>query len=75
MCRSDHCLLTQLQLPRCCADIYAPKVVGMMWSMLAQEQTWFGNEPWKSYGIQVCSSSYSAVRSKNIVMSDCFSCS
>jgi endo-1,3(4)-beta-glucanase len=34
-------------------DIYAPKVVGMMWSMLAQEQTWFGNEPWKSYGIQL----------------------
>jgi hypothetical protein len=25
----------------------------MIWSMLAQEQTWFGNEPWKSYGIQV----------------------
>lgn len=35
-------------------DIYQPKVVGMLWSMLAQEQTWFGNEPWKSYGIQVC---------------------
>ena len=34
-------------------DIYQPKVIGMMWSMLAQEQTWFGNEPWKSYGIQV----------------------
>ena len=25
----------------------------MMWSMLAQLQTWFGNEVWKSYGIQV----------------------
>ena len=25
----------------------------MMWSMLAQLQTWFGNEQWKSYGIQV----------------------
>lgn len=35
------------------SDIYEPKVVGMIWSMLAQEQTWFGNEPWKSYGIQV----------------------
>eukprot|EP01035_Chromulina_nebulosa_P040727 gene40727-55070_t len=34
-------------------DIYQPKVIGMMWSMLAQEQTWFGNEPWKSYGIQI----------------------
>ena len=34
-------------------DVYAPKVIGMMWSMLAQEQTWFGNEPWKSYGIQL----------------------
>jgi hypothetical protein len=36
-----------------CEEIYQPKVVGMLWSMLAQEQTWFGNEPWKSYGIQV----------------------
>jgi endoglucanase Acf2 len=25
----------------------------MLWSMLAQEQTWFGNEEWKSYGIQL----------------------
>jgi hypothetical protein len=25
----------------------------MMWSTLAQLQTWFGNEAWKSYGIQV----------------------
>jgi hypothetical protein len=24
-----------------------------MWSSLAQLQTWFGSEPWKSYGIQV----------------------
>jgi endoglucanase Acf2 len=32
---------------------YQPKVIGMIWSMLAQEQTWFGNEPWKSYGIQL----------------------
>ena len=32
---------------------YTPKVVGMIWSMLAQQQTWFGNEPWKSYGIQL----------------------
>jgi endo-1,3(4)-beta-glucanase len=32
---------------------YEPKVVGMIWSMLAQQQTWFGNEPWKSYGIQL----------------------
>lgn len=35
------------------AEIYQPKVVGMMWSMLAQLQTWFGKEPWKSYGIQL----------------------
>ncbi len=35
------------------AEVYAPKVIGMMWSMLAQLQTWFGNEVWKSYGIQV----------------------
>lgn len=34
-------------------DVYTPKVVGMLWSMLAQEQTWFGAEPWKSYGIQL----------------------
>ncbi|RYG65846.1 hypothetical protein EON64_11080 [archaeon] len=34
-------------------SVYESKVVGMMWSMLAQQQTWFGNEPWKSYGIQV----------------------
>ena len=34
-------------------DAYASKVVGMLWSMLAQRQTWFGNEPWKSYGIQL----------------------
>ena len=33
--------------------MYEPKIVGMIWSMLAQEQTWFGNEPWKSYGIQL----------------------
>jgi endoglucanase Acf2 len=32
---------------------YEPKIVGMIWSMLAQEQTWFGNEEWKSYGIHV----------------------
>ena len=35
------------------AEVYAPKVIGMMWSMLAQLQTWFGNEVWKSYGIQL----------------------
>ena len=35
------------------SDVYAPKVVGMIWGMLAQEQTWFGSEQWKSYGIQV----------------------
>jgi endo-1,3(4)-beta-glucanase len=34
-------------------DVYEPKVIGMIWSMLAQEQTWFGNEEWKSYGIQL----------------------
>jgi endo-1,3(4)-beta-glucanase len=34
-------------------EMYEPKVVGMIWSMLAQEQTWFGAEPWKSYGIQL----------------------
>lgn len=34
-------------------DAYTPKIVGMLWSFLAQEQTWFGNQPWASYGIQV----------------------
>lgn len=34
-------------------EAYQPKVIGMMWSMLAQLQTWFGNEEWKSYGIQL----------------------
>jgi len=34
-------------------DIYKPKAVGMIWSTLAQLQTWFGNEEWKSYGIQL----------------------
>lgn len=34
-------------------DVFKPKIVGMMWSMLAQQQTWFGNQPWKSYGIQL----------------------
>jgi endoglucanase Acf2 len=33
--------------------VYEPKVVGMLWSTLAQQQTWFGAEPWKSYGIQL----------------------
>jgi endo-1,3(4)-beta-glucanase len=34
-------------------EVFKPKIVGMMWSMLAQQQTWFGNQPWKSYGIQL----------------------
>lgn len=25
----------------------------MVWSMMVQEQTWFGSEAWKSYGIQL----------------------
>ena len=40
-------------MPRIYPSVYKPKVVGMIWSLLAQEQTWFGNEPWKSYGIQL----------------------
>lgn len=39
--------------PRVYPEVYAPKVVGMLWSTLAQEQTWFGAEEWKSYGIQL----------------------
>jgi endoglucanase Acf2 len=34
-------------------EIYASRVVGMLWSMLAQEQTWFGNSPYLCYGIQL----------------------
>jgi len=32
---------------------YAPWVVGMMWSMMAQFQTWFGNAAFLAYGIQL----------------------
>lgn len=39
--------------PRVYPEVYEPKVVGMLWSTLAQEQTWFGAEQWKSYGIQL----------------------
>lgn len=34
-------------------DVYEPKAVGMIWSMLVQLQTWFGSEEWKAYGIQL----------------------
>lgn len=34
-------------------EAYRPRVVGMLWSTLAQMQTWFGAEAWKVYGIQV----------------------
>mmetsp|Transcript_23094 Transcript_23094/g.52084 ORF Transcript_23094/g.52084 Transcript_23094/m.52084 type:complete len:596 (-) Transcript_23094:68-1855(-) len=33
--------------------VYKPKAVGMLWSTLAQFQTWFGPEDWKTYGIQM----------------------
>ena len=52
-------LLTPL-LPLLLAD-YTGKVIGMMWSTLAQLQTWFGNEPWKSYGIQVTRDEYTVL--------------
>jgi len=39
--------------PRVYPGVYEPRVVGMLWSTLAQEQTWFGAEEWKSYGIQL----------------------
>ncbi|KAG5178337.1 hypothetical protein JKP88DRAFT_188690 [Tribonema minus] len=32
---------------------YKGKVVGMLWSALAQMQTWFGSEAWKVFGIQM----------------------
>jgi hypothetical protein len=35
------------------AEIYTPKVAGMIWSMLAQQQTWFGAAAFYSYGIQL----------------------
>lgn len=34
-------------------DTFAAKAVGMMWSLMMEQQTWFGNEAWKAYGIQV----------------------
>lgn len=39
--------------PRVYPESYQPHVVGMLWSTLAQMQTWFGAEAWKVYGIQV----------------------
>lgn len=39
-------------LPRVYPEAYRPHVVGMLWSTLAQMQTWFGAEAWKVYGIQ-----------------------
>eukprot|EP00555_Chaetoceros_dichaeta_P010025 CAMPEP_0198261074 /NCGR_PEP_ID=MMETSP1447-20131203/9873_1 /TAXON_ID=420782 /ORGANISM="Chaetoceros dichaeta, Strain CCMP1751" /LENGTH=1095 /DNA_ID=CAMNT_0043948879 /DNA_START=58 /DNA_END=3342 /DNA_ORIENTATION=- len=32
---------------------YTPLVVGMLWNMMAQFQTWFGNAPHLAYGIQL----------------------
>jgi Glycosyl hydrolase family 81 C-terminal domain len=32
---------------------YTPKVVGIVWEMMAQFQTWFGNRPYLMYGIQL----------------------
>ncbi|CAN0000956.1 unnamed protein product [Ectocarpus sp. 4 AP-2014] len=40
-------------LPRVYPEAYRPHVVGMLWSTLAQMQTWFGAEAWKVYGIQM----------------------
>ncbi|CAN0480130.1 unnamed protein product, partial [Laminaria digitata] len=40
-------------MPRVYPEAYKPHVVGMLWSTLAQMQTWFGAEAWKVYGIQV----------------------
>ena len=34
-------------------NIYSPRVVGMLWSNLAQIQTFFGSQPFLSYGIQM----------------------
>eukprot|EP00903_Cladosiphon_okamuranus_P009961 g9449.t1 len=40
-------------MPRVYPEAYRPHVVGMLWSTLAQMQTWFGAEAWKVYGIQM----------------------
>jgi len=32
---------------------YEPHVVGIMWNMMAQFQTWFGSAPHLVYGIQL----------------------
>ena len=34
-------------------DSYKPKVVSMMWDTMCQFQTWFGNQPYLAYGIQL----------------------
>lgn len=47
-------------------DNYSPLVVGMMWSMMAQEQTWFGNEPYKSYGIQLLPTTVASEQRDNV---------
>lgn len=58
-------------LPRVYPEAYSPHVVGMLWSTLAQMQTWFGAEAWKVYGIQVrdgCVCFLSFVRDSSIVV-------
>ena len=34
-------------------DTYKPAVVSMMWNLMCQFQTWFGNDPFLAYGIQL----------------------
>jgi hypothetical protein len=38
----------------------------MMWSMMAQEQTWFGNEPYKSCGIQLLPTTVASEQRDNV---------
>lgn len=45
---------------------YEPMVVGMMWSMMVQEQTWFGNEAYLSYGIQMMPLTNAAEQRDNV---------
>ena len=39
--------------PRIYPKEYQPLVVGMLWSLMAQFQTWFGSAPFLGYGIQL----------------------
>eukprot|EP00457_Paulinella_chromatophora_P001814 gb/GEZN01001816.1/.p1 GENE.gb/GEZN01001816.1/~~gb/GEZN01001816.1/.p1 ORF type:complete len:892 (+),score=103.73 gb/GEZN01001816.1/:400-2676(+) len=51
---APNCVATKNKQPcRVYPASYRPMAVGMLWSFMANFQTWFGPEAWKSYGIQL----------------------